>query len=51
MEGKSLADEIQRVFTLGRLTPQMWMKQAVGTELSCTPLLESVDEALTVINQ
>ncbi|UCH14142.1 MAG: hypothetical protein JSV22_13690 [Bacteroidales bacterium] len=51
MEDKSLADEIQRVFTLGRLTPQMWMKQAVGTELSCTPLLESAEEALTVINQ
>jgi len=49
IEGKNLADEIQRMFTKGRLTPQLWLKQAAGAKLSCRPLLESVDEALTVI--
>jgi len=38
------------MFTIGRLTPQRWLKQAVGAKLSCKSLLESVDEALEVIN-
>ena len=49
MDSKNIADEIQRMFTQGRLTPQMWLKQAVGAKLSCSPLLESVDEALKEI--
>jgi hypothetical protein len=50
IDPENTADEIQRMFTIGRLTPQMWLKQAVGVKLSCKPLLESVDEALKVIN-
>jgi hypothetical protein len=48
MVGRKPADEIQRIFTLGRLTPQIWLKRAVGEKLTCKPLLESVDEALKV---
>lgn len=51
IEGKNFGDEIQRIFTQGRLTPQLWMKQAVGEKLSCKPLLEATDEALKVINK
>ncbi len=47
---KNTAGEIQRLFTQGRLTPGQWMIQAVGEKISCRPLLESVDEALSVIN-
>jgi hypothetical protein len=49
LEGRKPADEIQRMFTLGRLTPQIWLQQAVGEKLTCKPLLESVDEALKVL--
>ncbi len=46
LEGKDLAKEVERIFALGKLTPQLWMKQAVGEELSGEPLLNAVDEAL-----
>ena len=36
------ASEIRRIYTLGRLTPQIWMQQAVGSEVSVDPLLEAV---------
>ena len=36
------ASEIRRIYTLGRLTPQIWMQQAVGSEVSVAPLLEAV---------
>ena len=36
------ASELRRIYTLGRLTPQIWMQQAVGSEVSVDPLLEAV---------
>lgn len=36
------ASEIRRIYTLGRLTPDEWMKQAVGSEVSTRPLIEAV---------
>lgn len=36
------ASELRRIYTLGRLTPQIWMQQAVGSEVSVEPLLEAV---------
>ena len=44
--GKNFADEIYRIFTPGRITPQAWMKNAVGMEISVKPLLTAVDKAL-----
>ena len=46
IKGKSLADEVERMYTQGRIIPQLWMKGAVGSEISVDPLLEAVDEAL-----
>jgi hypothetical protein len=46
---KGFAPEVQRIFTLGRLTPQAWMKAATGNPISNRPLLESVDKALEKI--
>jgi hypothetical protein len=40
------AKEIERIFTLGRLTPKYWMLNAVGGELSVKPLLSAVDKAI-----
>lgn len=39
-------DEIDRMYSLGRLTPQHWMNQAVGMKISPQPLLRALDEAL-----
>ncbi|MFO7658093.1 MAG: hypothetical protein R6W78_13610 [Bacteroidales bacterium] len=50
MAGKDFAAEIKRIFSSGNLTPDLWMKQAVGEELSGRPLLKAVDEALINVN-
>jgi oligoendopeptidase F len=44
--GKNFGDEVTRIFTIGRIIPQQWMKEAVGEELSNKPLLQAVDKAL-----
>lgn len=40
---QKFASEIRRIYTLGRLTPHIWMEQAVGTKVSTDPLLEAID--------
>lgn len=46
VKGKNIAEEIQRMYTIGRLTPQTWMKSAVGQPISIDPLLSETDRAL-----
>ncbi len=46
LKGKVVADEIQRIYPAGRLTPQNWMRHAVGSEVSTQPLLTAAAEAL-----
>lgn len=49
IKNKNFASEVDRIYMLGRLTPQAWMQGAVGTPISIDPILKSVDEALKVI--
>lgn len=49
IKGKKFADEIIRIYSQGRVIPQLWMKQATGKELSPKPMLESAREALEKI--
>jgi hypothetical protein len=51
MEGKNLPDEVYRMYTLGLLAPQVWMKQAVGQPISIDPVLVAATEALKKVNQ
>lgn len=46
LKGKDFSDEIDRMYSLGRLTPQHWMNQAAGTKISPQPLIRALDEAL-----
>lgn len=46
MVGKNIADEIERMYRNGRLTPQAWMKEAVGSQIDIAPLLDAVNTAL-----
>lgn len=48
---KNFANEVQRMFQLGCLIPQEWMKQAVGSEISVQPLLEATSSALKVVRK
>ncbi len=44
---QNLAQEIMRIYKLGRLTPNCWMQQAVGSKLSTTPILNAVERILS----
>ena len=46
IKGKSMADEMQRMYTQGRIIPQLWMNNSVGSDISTEPLLHAVREAL-----
>jgi hypothetical protein len=46
IKDKNFATEIQRIYTQGRLIPQIWMKGAVGKEVSIDPMLEATTGAL-----
>jgi oligoendopeptidase F len=46
LKGKDFSDEIDRMYSLGRLTPQQWMNEAVGVKVSAQPILRALDEAL-----
>ncbi len=46
LAGKNLAEEMQRMCAAGNITPQLWMKNAVASEISVKPLLKAVNESL-----
>ncbi len=46
LEGKVFAEEVNRIYSEGRLTPKYWMENAVGKELSTEPLLKASRGAL-----
>lgn len=41
---QDFANELMRIYKLGRLTPNHWMQHAVGTTISTTPILNAVDK-------
>jgi hypothetical protein len=45
--GLKIAGEELRIYSFGRIIPQLWMEHAVGSELSVKPILLAVDDALT----
>ncbi len=51
IQGKAFGTEVERMFSAGRLIPQLWMKNAVGKEISAEPFLQATDEALKVIKK
>lgn len=46
LEGKDFAGEVKKMYAIGRIIPQEWMKQAVGSELSAKPMLTAATAAL-----
>ena len=40
MRGKDLAEETKRICSIGRLTPDQWMKEAVGSGISAKQLVD-----------
>ena len=48
--GKDFAKEVDRIWSLGRLTPDVWMQKAVGESISIKPMILATEEALKHIN-
>ena len=46
IKGKKFADEIDRIYKQGRLTPQQWMNGATGTKVSVQPIINALEKAL-----
>ncbi len=46
MKDKNLATEMERMCAIGSVTPDLWMKQAVGDAISAQPLLDDAKMAL-----
>ncbi|MDR0712509.1 MAG: hypothetical protein LBF67_09245 [Prevotellaceae bacterium] len=46
LRGKNFADEVMRIYRMGRLTPQLWMKRATGSEVSIEPMLKAAEKAV-----
>lgn len=49
LEGKDFADEVMRIYTKGRIIPQLWMQHAVGNSIAIGPTLEASEKALKAI--
>ncbi|MBI9067167.1 MAG: hypothetical protein JEZ09_07740 [Salinivirgaceae bacterium] len=50
LKGKDFAKEVERIYSIGRLTPQQWMMEAVGEKISNKPILNLTEEAVTHFN-
>jgi len=46
LRGKDFAREVERFYTLGNLTPDQWLREAVGEPLSVEPLLAEAERIL-----
>ena len=46
LNGKNFAQEVDRIYRLGRLTPNEWMIQATGSPLSVEPLVHALQKAI-----
>ena len=46
---KAFNEEVDRIWKLGRLTPKVWMVEAVGEDMSVEPMLKACDKAVKAI--
>ncbi|MCP4497371.1 MAG: hypothetical protein GY885_09885 [Phycisphaeraceae bacterium] len=49
MQGRDLATETRRICSIGRMTPDAWMRIAVGGPLSAAPLIKDTGIAIEAI--
>jgi hypothetical protein len=50
LKSHGLATEMERMCKLGRLSPQIWMQQAVGEKISVEPLISAAETAVKNMN-
>lgn len=44
--GKNFSDEVDKIWSIGRVTPEIWMQKAVNEKISIKPMLKAAEEAL-----
>ncbi len=49
LRGKNLGVEMEKMCRLGNLTPDEWMRRAVGSPISAEPLIEAAARAVPVV--
>jgi len=49
MRGRDLAAETKRICSIGSVTPDAWMREAVGGPLSAVPLIEDTGAAIAAL--
>jgi hypothetical protein len=49
LQGKDFAQEVQRIYSIGSITPRHWMERAVGQQISNQPIFAAVERALEVV--
>jgi hypothetical protein len=49
LTGRDLATETKRITSIGSVTPDAWMRKAVGAPLSIEPLARAADEAIAAL--
>ncbi|NPA37166.1 MAG: hypothetical protein GXO47_10000 [Chlorobi bacterium] len=49
LKSSDFATEVERIYSLGRLTPGQWMQEAVHKPISITPVLKNVAKALKTV--
>jgi hypothetical protein len=50
IKDENLGAEMERICSIGNILPQVWMKRAVGSEISVRPLIEAARTALDKMN-
>ena len=50
LSSRSFAHETDRIYQIGRLTPNHWMQQAVGSNMDIQPMLQAGREALQKVH-
>ncbi len=50
LTGKNFSDEVDKIWSIGRVTPEIWMQKATNESISIAPMLVAAEEALKHIN-
>jgi hypothetical protein len=46
LKRKEFSKEVDRIWSIGKLTPEIWMQEAVGENISADPMITATKEAL-----
>ncbi|MDR1758309.1 MAG: hypothetical protein LBR51_05065 [Bacteroidales bacterium] len=51
LKNKNIGTEVERIFKIGRKTPDVWMREAVGMPVSIEPLLAEVEQSIATVKK